>query len=197
MHQKTEMWDANKPLSELPLNIRQIFLEEAEFLKGDLLENRLSVELFLAPEPRDETHMIRVAVAHNPKWYSDLYHSTSNFRRDRAINALSSIINERDNQFIETCRGCVKTRYSFQTNLRNLIFERLTKGYDIYKENFHYYSVSPDSKVCKYFEIEIDQDEIEKIIAKKIMIEENELKGLPLLKKPREKKEIKDYQFTS
>jgi hypothetical protein len=68
-----EIWVPEKPLSTLPVEIRVYYVEQADYLHDDLMNNRLTVTLIPAPDPRHTHHMIRVAVSHNPEWYSELY----------------------------------------------------------------------------------------------------------------------------
>lgn len=53
------------PIRLLPENIRLWFVEDAKYLLNDLQNNRLTMVLVPAPEPKHVGHMIRVADSQN------------------------------------------------------------------------------------------------------------------------------------
>jgi hypothetical protein len=123
------MWDPSKPLADLNNEtIRNIFLDYARFLYYDLESNKLDVVLVPAPDPKHCNHMIRKAINNNPQWYSDLYWSNKHFRRDRSINALERIVDEKDRPFRSL-------PFKYDAVYRELIFEHLTQGYKYFPGN--------------------------------------------------------------
>lgn len=132
-------WGVNRPINYLPDSIREIFIRHAGCLLKELESRRLEVLLIPAPDPKFEGHKIRVAENSNPDWYQELYHSYRHFRRDRSKKALSRIKSLNDGKFI-------KGRYKYDSIYRELIFNRLTKGY--IQDN---YDIEPDDECRNFF----------------------------------------------
>lgn len=124
------MWNYFQPIKFLPVEISCCFLEEADFLYRDLLENKLIVKLRPAYEERYNGHMIRIVESRNPDWYRDLYSSTAHLKRKRCERSLDRICQNTDLPYF-TRRGAVSPFGSYDTLFRELIPERLTKGYDL------------------------------------------------------------------
>ena len=116
------IWDYDRPIKELPENLRHYYVEEANFLFNDLTDNPLNVVLIPAPDPAHSGHMIRCVDNENPSWYRELYHSHNNFRRDLSLRALNRIRNEEDRPF-------KISPFKYDSVYRELIHKRLTEPY--------------------------------------------------------------------
>jgi hypothetical protein len=92
-------WISDLPISYLPLEISEVFSNEAKYLLRDLKENKLIVELVPAPDPKHIDHKIRVVTNSNPEWYRELFHSYHHIKRKRVISALERISNGIDRPF--------------------------------------------------------------------------------------------------
>lgn len=68
----------------------------AELLLDELEQNRLTVILVPAPQPRHESHFIRVASERNPWWFRSL-NTHQEVRRDRTLAALTRIVEGKEN----------------------------------------------------------------------------------------------------
>ncbi len=123
-------WDVEKQIKYLPTEIADVFSEEAERLYSELVENRLKVVLVPARVERYEGHMIRAVESKNPRWYRDLYQATPHLKRRRTLNSLERIAQTQDLAYCDR-RGAVSPHGSYDTRYRELIRERLTKGYEI------------------------------------------------------------------
>lgn len=142
-------WDPNKPLISYDLNIRTFFSLDAFFLLGELRENKLHVVLAPAPEPKHENHMVRKVESSNPEWYSILHEQYKYFRRERVVCALQRISQLKDRPYREyddPVPDRFKIKYKYDSILRDLIFERLTKGY-----NCQGHEIPPNKEVRNYF----------------------------------------------
>lgn len=117
------MWTPERPLKELNEEILEEYIQHADFLYRDLRENKLTIVLAPASEPKHCLHMIRKTVVYNPEWYSELYWSHNSFRRDLSMLALDRLRNLEDKPL-----GSVKYRYD--TVYRELIHGDLTRGYE-------------------------------------------------------------------
>ncbi|MDD5012527.1 MAG: hypothetical protein PHQ66_02690 [Candidatus Nanoarchaeia archaeon] len=119
-----EIWTPEKRLAYLPIFPRKNFIEEAEFLYNDLLNNRLKVVLIPAPIPKHSDHKIRFAESYNPFWYSGIYHSHNRGRRKDFEKSLWRIVNSLDENFNPR-----NNKYAYDTEFRDLIYSRLVEGY--------------------------------------------------------------------
>ena len=59
--------------SELPERIKESFQYMAHYLIAEMQQHRLEVILVDAPEQRHYGHKIRLAINHNPPWWSEMY----------------------------------------------------------------------------------------------------------------------------
>lgn len=142
-------WSTEQPINELPNGIKEIFRDEAKFLYHNLLTNQLKVILIPAPDPHFPSHKIRVAVSHNPEWYSELYRQYNYFRRDRSEKALKRISEFNDQPYLEKSIGAVLHIFYYDKIYRELIQDRLINGPSI--ENI----------VRKFFDLEpVDEKDI-------------------------------------
>ena len=125
MKTKKENWNYKQPINYLPEKIKNLFVEQANYLLHELENNKLKVVLVPAPDPHHIGHMIRSVEERNPGWYRELYHSYSHFKRNRSIEAIKRIATLKDKEF--------KIRpyapYKYDMVYRTLILERLTEGY--------------------------------------------------------------------
>ena len=97
---------------------KQIAILSEELLYS-LYSNRLEVALIDAPEPKHMGHKIRIAIDHNPTWYSDFYHSLDiKISRREVIKGLITLVDSKG----------LKGAYYFR--LRDLIIKFLNNGYD-------------------------------------------------------------------
>ena len=135
-------WNPNRPINELPNNIRKFYVEHADFLYNDLRLNRLDVILIHAPEPMHCNHKIRFVQNENPLWYSELYRSNPHFRRDRSLRSLNRIREQKDRPFRVL-------PFKYDLICRALIHNRLIEGFR--EDN---YEIAPNSEVRKYFCLE-------------------------------------------
>ncbi len=119
-----------KQIKYLPTKIANVFSEEAERLYSELVENRLKVVLVPARVERYEGHMIRAVESKNPSWYRELYQATPHLKRRRTLNSLERIARTQDLPYSDR-RGAVSPHGSYDTRYRELIRERLTKGYEV------------------------------------------------------------------
>lgn len=134
------MWDVEKPISNLEQNIQEEFLQHAKTLHNDLLFNKLTVVLIPAPEQKHYEHKIRIAINKNPQWYSNLFNTYAEFRRDLSQKALERIIKKEDKEF----NGF---HYRYDSLYRDVIKTHLTKGY--YSEQGF---IPANNEIKKYFE---------------------------------------------
>lgn len=130
------------PLSLLPYHIAKTFRDEAQFLYDDLDYRRLDVITAPAPEPAFDGHKIRVAVNHNPDWYSSMYNAgvikSSKFRNKRRRKPFVRTIKRGDvfrslERILRGTDGIFDKRnhkYSYDMSLRSLIYEKLVEGRD-------------------------------------------------------------------
>lgn len=132
-------WYPTQPIATLPERIQSYFQQEAELLHNELFTNKLEVILMPAPAPHFDSHKIRVAICHNPPWYSAFYHAYDYFRRDRSLRALYSIVEKKDRQ----SNG---NSYKYQRIYRGFIFQRLIGEYN---EQGYWYPANLE--VCRYF----------------------------------------------
>lgn len=119
------------------------------FLLGELKENKLQVVLTPAPEPKHENHMVRKVESSNPEWYSVLYEQEKYFRRERVVCALQRISQFKDRHYKkygDSVPDRFKIKYKYDSILRDLVFERLTKGYDCQG-----IEIPPNEEVRNYF----------------------------------------------
>ncbi len=123
-------WNVEQQIRYLPVDIAAIFSEEAQRLYSDLLENQLKVILVPARREQYEGHMIRAVESRNPEWYRELYHAAPHLKRGRTLNSLERIALVKDLPYRDQ-RGAVSPYGSYDTRHRELIRERLTKGYEI------------------------------------------------------------------
>ena len=133
------VWDCDRPIKELPENLRHYYVEEANFLFNDLTDNPLTILLVPAPDPAHSGHMIRYVENENPSWYRGLYHSHNSFRRDLSLRALNRIKKEEDRPF-------KISPFKYDSIYRELIHERLTEPYLIEG----HYSI-PEKEILKHF----------------------------------------------
>lgn len=119
-------WNPDQSLSNLPEAIKELFVEDAQFLLTELKTNKLEVILIDAPEPKYPGHKIRTSENSNPPWYKVLYNTYPHFRRDRSIKALERISLSEDRAFATSISKYAPFKY--HAIYRDLILERLTKG---------------------------------------------------------------------
>jgi len=115
-------WDPHYPIVQLPKKIRKFYTQEADYLYSDLLNNKLTIVLIPAPDPRHDCHMVRAVESENPGWYQGLYSSYNYFRRDRSLMALNRIRNQEDKQFRIS-------PFHYDFIYRDLINDRLIDGF--------------------------------------------------------------------
>jgi hypothetical protein len=132
-------WKAELPLSHYPDKIRNPFRLEAADLMRQLRERYLSVILIPAPEPQFEGHCIRAVEMRNPEWYRTLWANRSSIKRQRVKESLQRI------RKLQDAAG------TYDTLLRELIFQRLTEG--VTDEN--YGERPPVDEVIRYFRTSI------------------------------------------
>ena len=89
-------FDSSIPIRNYPEFIKRKFIDKAEYLKKNLLENYLHVVLIPAPYPCHSAHMIRCVDNENPEWYKDLYHSREYLKRSRCLDSLTRISTNND-----------------------------------------------------------------------------------------------------
>lgn len=112
--------DFSKPLNILPEKMACRCRMEAKYLLSELKRCKMNVVLIPAPYQRFEGHMIRQAQGQNPAWYSALFWSDEhNFRRWRVLRALDRFLKGKD-----------RMNNSYDNRLRQLIYGRLTQGYE-------------------------------------------------------------------
>src|SRR3989344_441507 len=75
-------WSPRQPTRKLPSYIRRYFIEEANYLTGELINNKLSVILISHPDYPDGEVRLRSVETRNPRWYSELFSSYS-YKRNR------------------------------------------------------------------------------------------------------------------
>ncbi len=138
-------WHSSRPLRELPPEIRKIFTDMAKYLLDNLNTQGLVVELIPAPEPKFDSHKIRVVRESNPDWYRDLYGSNSHIRRDRSKLSLERLHKEKDLSYHSYGHN--------DTIYRQLIFKMLVNGCLIKDVDFE-----PNKEVRKYFGLEVTLD---------------------------------------
>ena len=112
--------DFSKPLSVLSEEIENRCRAEAAMLLNELKVKRLDVVLIPAPYSRFEGHMVRSNQGSNPAWHSDLFWADDkNYRRWRVLRALKRFVTGKD-----------RMNNSYDNRLRQLIYGRLTQGYE-------------------------------------------------------------------
>lgn len=116
-------WNSNRPIAELPLRMRILFVSEARMMYGEILERKLNIKLVPAPEPKFLSHRIRVVEQDNPSWYSSLYHTYPHIKRQRVLWALYRIVDCGDRVYNGRA-------YWYDAHLRDLIMSRLIDGYE-------------------------------------------------------------------
>lgn len=151
--EKRELWTPEKPILELPYKLRKNFAGHAHSLHYELRTNRLTVVLVPAPEPKHIGHCIRVAVSHNPEWYSQFYWENPHFRRDRALGALDRIRNLNDGHHNPNSKNY---QFKYDWLFRDFIKYLLCKGYE---ESGC--EVPPDENALEYF----NRENLEKKLA--------------------------------
>ena len=139
------MWEADKPISELPDSVRDEFAAEAKYLLDELGRRRLEVILIPAPEPRHIGHKIRSVENTNPPWYRELFRTHPSVERKNVVKALERISQLKDG----TCyQHCYHAWYTYDMTLREIIQKRLVDGYED-GEIIDY--VPANKKVRRYF----------------------------------------------
>jgi len=142
-------WNPNKPVISYDPNISTYFSLDAFFLLYELKENKLHVVLTPAPEPKHDNHMVRTVESSNPEWYSVLHEQYQYFRRERVVCALQRISKFKDRPYREydyPVPDRFRIKYKYDSVLRELIFERLIKGYDCQG-----IEIPPNKEVSNYF----------------------------------------------
>ena len=114
--------DVNRPVSEYGA-ATPYFKRHAEYLRGDLAENRLEVTLRPAPEPQFIGHQVRHVVNQNPSWYQEFYAEPTNVERQRTMTSLERIVLEDDKPSDEHPFA------TYHGKVRRLIHEHLRDGY--------------------------------------------------------------------
>ena len=137
---KNPYWGPELRTRDLPDDIAKCFIDEADFLYDELDKKRLEVVLIPAPDPQHAGHKIRLAVNHNPKWYSQFMDINPYSHRYRCVKALDKIKNNEDCRY----HG---SRFRYQFYMRDLIQERLTCGFQDSIEGH----VLPIKKIRDYF----------------------------------------------
>lgn len=147
------VWNTDKPVRELPENIRPLFRDEAERLYHNLKSNR---NKWRKKKWYDDKFVVygKELVERNPGWYSDLWwtyqyikkYKTEDFRRKkgyrevkkkdslirrkRSERALERIAKGKDLGFIDRRVGFVARSYWYDGLFRDIILERLLEGVD-------------------------------------------------------------------
>jgi hypothetical protein len=153
-----ELWTPEMKLSYLPDFPRELFIQEGKILYNDFLNNPHRITTRPAPIQTHSNHKIRVVESSNPDWYSQLYYSYTRGKRQRFEKALLRIVNCLDQDLRKS-----DNHYTYDTAFRNLIYRRLTDGYQM-KEGDKTYRVFPDNAVRAFFnleKIEIPDEEVE------------------------------------
>jgi len=119
-----EIWTPKKRLSSLPNFPRSSFIQDAEILYEDLLNNPLKVVLIPAPIKKHQNHMIRFVESHNPYWYPEIYYSHNRGKRKLFEKSLWRIVNLSDEDFNQK-----NNMYNYDTSFRGIIYSRLVEGY--------------------------------------------------------------------
>jgi hypothetical protein len=154
-----EIWTPEKRLSYLPDFPRNLFITDAEFLYGELMDNKLKVVLSPAPSPQHADHKIRIAQSHNPEWYSSIYYSHNRRGRKFLKNSLWRIVNGMDGDFDSIGSG----HYVYDTLFREMIYSRLVEGY-CDKDGSR---IFPNNKVRNFFGLESVMEEEFVVLHKK------------------------------
>ena len=94
-----ELWTPDKSLSELPEDIRIIYVEHARILLDKLKTYKNERRVIGGNNPLDPDYKRKGFTNINPRWYSKLYWSIPNFRRDRSEKALIRIIEGKDRKY--------------------------------------------------------------------------------------------------
>ena len=145
------VWSVEKSVGELPEIIAKEFRSEAKGLLRELEENKLSIGLIPAPEPKHSSHMIRVVLQNNPYWYRNLYDDYWHFRRDRSIKALKRLAEGNDKEYSGR-KGAVKSYFKYDKIYREFILDRLVNGY--FEEDGM--EIPPSKKIIKALKNIID-----------------------------------------
>ena len=143
------MWTPERPLKELG-GVSCYYTDHAEYLYYDLLSHKLCISTRPHPEPKHHDHKLRIVLAENPAWYSQLYNSQNSFRRDRSIKSLDRLRKGEDLPFMMARSKkdlfSEKIRFRYDSVYRELIHDDLTKGY--YCEGDF---IQPNDEVRAYF----------------------------------------------
>jgi hypothetical protein len=85
---------------ELPEAIQESFKYMAHYLIGEMNQSELDVILVDAPDQRHYGHKIRMAVNHNPPWWSEMYMNHP-IKLDRKcfLDALKKVYEGKDEDF--------------------------------------------------------------------------------------------------
>jgi hypothetical protein len=142
---KKEIWTPEKKLAYLPDFPRELFIEEAKGLYEEFLNNYLIVKLKPADIQKHTNHKIRIAELHNPDWYTSFYNSHNRPGRKLVEKSLLRIVNRCDCDLDLIGNG----HYVYDTDLRKLIYLRLTDGYIDEKER-----IFPNNDVRAFFGLE-------------------------------------------
>ena len=167
-------WESRQPTRKLPSYIRRYFIEEANYLTGELINNKLSVILISHPDYPDGEVRLRSVETRNPRWYSELFSSYS-YKRNR-LNKMRNQSKARkirkNHRSVRSLYGSVierrrslnalerianegdreapnrKANY-FDEIFRSLILDRLLRGYRIER---YFCEELPNEEVVGYFE---------------------------------------------
>ena len=167
-------WDSGQPTRKLPSYIRRYFIEEANYLTGELRNNKLSVVLVPHPDYPNGEVKLRSVESRNPRWYSELFSNYSykrnrlnkikdpskirgKRRRNRSVRSLYGSIIERRRSLNALERIANErdrknpTRIAnyFDEIFRSLILDRLLRGYRIER---YFCEELPNEEVVGYFE---------------------------------------------
>ncbi len=146
------LWNPQRRVAYLPELAQGYFREEAGFLLHDLEENRLEVVLIPAPEPMHRGHKIRAVQNSNPDWYRSLYWEKPRIYRYLSLPSLKRIAEGRDGNFNPR-----NWKYHLDTKYRDLIYERLTKGYTDERQG----PIAPFAAVRRIFDLPFIDGELE------------------------------------
>ena len=139
-------WNPCNPLELYPPEVQASFQREAQLLLGELQSNKLEVILIPAPEQRFSGHKIRVAVNHNPPWYSQIYQQVPHIKRERVERCLQRLTESQDGRYR-------RRPYRYDFRFREIIFERLIDGYEDSDPLCGPFCIEANQEIRDYFEL--------------------------------------------
>lgn len=159
-------FDPSLKLSTYPSGIISYFIHEASTMRHELENNKLHV--YLKPSDIGMPNKVRYVESHNAAWYSEfVFNKCADFStiqkrrkrykrktggsiRQKTMKALTRIVEGKDGKQ-------VGKHYSYDYDLRLLIFERLCGGYYLTTEGYAEHpegGVPPNVRIRDFFNIE-------------------------------------------